>query len=180
MLSLNKANKAAISQVSFVWRGLSLHSLKLIFVGILACHFVFFLFLWQPVYNEISTLKEAKLYWQQVIRTGLKSSAEEIPGMDQLPSLIEQCCDDFSKSGVDVASFNVERFGERRAKGKGTRIDYALVRLRLLGQWQDILSALKELEGDQGFKIQIQEVLLTEEGGNTLLQIYFKTGDREG
>lgn len=180
MLSLIKANKGVVSQVSFVWRGLSLRSVKLIIAGIIGCYLGFFLLLWQPAYGEFRSLKEEKIYWQQVIRMGLKSSATTIPSMDQLPNLIDQCCGVFSKEGVDVASFNVERFGERSSIGKTTSIDYALVRLRLAGQWQGILNSLKELEDAQELRIQVREVMLAEEGGSALLQIYFKTGDGKG
>lgn len=110
---------------------------------------------------------------------GVKDDSTMIPGMDQLPGLIDQCCAGFLKSGVKVDSFNVERFGERSEKGKSSRIDYALVRLRLQGQWQDILNSLQDLENTPELSVRAEEVLLTARGGDTLLQIYFQTGNEE-
>jgi len=78
-----------------------------------------------------------------------------------------------------VVSLSVERFGERREAGKGISIDYALVRLRLLGQWKGIATSLKVLEERREVGIHVQEVVLAKEGGEALLQIYYCTGEQE-
>ncbi|HUX47122.1 MAG TPA: hypothetical protein VMV58_03840, partial [Desulfosporosinus sp.] len=90
---------------------------------------------------------------------------------------IEQCRAAFVKEGVDVVSLNVERFGERRVTGNGTSLDYGLVRLHLRGNWERIVTSLKTLEETREGNIHLQEVVLDAEGGETLLQIYFCTGE---
>lgn len=160
-----------------LWQRLSLRKLKGIIVGALVCTVVAFLILWQPAYFRLRSLQEDKIHWQHVLRTGVTYTNSIIPTMDQLPDLIELCRGAFVNEGVDVVSLNVERFGERREAGKGASIDYALVRLHLLGQWKGIVTSLQALEGMQGVSIHAQEVVLAEDGGEALLQIYFCTGE---
>jgi len=170
--------KSTVTQsIHSLWQRLSLRSLKVVIVGVLACIVVGFLTLWQPSYLRLSSLQEDKTHWQEILRRGVKTTNTVIPTMDQLPDMIELCRNAFVDVGVDVVSLNVERFGERREAGKGARIDYALVRLRLLGQWEGIVTSLEALEKMQRVSIHAQEVVLTEEGGEALLQIYFCTGE---
>lgn len=178
-LSFIKINKILGFPAVIPWRGLSLRNLKGILLGLLACCLLVFSCLWQPAYERFCSLKEEKLHWQQVLKLGVNDYPATIPDMDQLPGLIDQCCSGFLKSGVKVDSFNVERFGERSERGKGSRIDYALIRLRLQGQWPDILSSLQDLEKARGLSVRVEEVLLGERGGDTLLQIYYQTGNEE-
>ncbi|EHQ88081.1 hypothetical protein [Desulfosporosinus youngiae] len=165
------------SSVPFLWRRLSPRSLRGVIIGVLACNIMVFLMLCQPAYLRLSSLQEDKIHWEEVLRRGVSYTSPIIPTMDQLPDMIEQCRNAFVNQGVNVVSVNVERFGERREAGKGASIDYALVRLRLLGQWQGIVTSLKELEEMQGVGIHAQEVVLAEPGGEALLQIYFCTGE---
>ncbi len=165
------------SSTHTLWQRLSLRSLKGIIMGILACTIVAFLILWQPAYFRLRSLQEDKTHWQDVLRTGISYNEIIIPTMDQLLDMIELCRSAFVNKGVEVVSLNVERFGERKETGKGASIDYALVRLRLLGQWKGIISSFKVLEEMQGVSIRVQEVVLTKEGGETLLQIYFRSGE---
>jgi len=176
-LSDIKVKPISESSAPPLWRRLSLRSLKSIIIGLLACNIVVFLMLCQPEYLRQRSLQEDKMHWEEVLRTGVSHPKTLIPTMDQLPDMIEQCRSAFVYQGVDVVSLNVERFGERREAGKGASIDYALVRLRLLGQWQGSVTSLQELEEMQGVSIHIQEVVLSEEGGEALLQIYFCTGE---
>lgn len=141
-----------------------------------------FVLLWRPAYLQLRSLQKEKAYWQHVLRTGITniktdSKAVIIPTMDQLPDIIEQCRGVFVKKGVDVVTLNVERFGERRETGNGASLDYGLVRLHLRGNWEGIATSLKELEATQEGNIHLQEVVLDSEGGETLLQIYFCTGE---
>lgn len=162
--------------------GLSLRSLQGIVVGLIACIILSFLIIWQPVYMEFQALEKEKEYWVHVMNAGAKnvklnSNLLTIPTMDQLPDMIEKCCSTFVKEGVDVVTFSVERFGEKKETGNGASIDYALVRLHLQGQWSGIVSSLKVLEEEQEVSIHAQEVVLASKGGEALLQIYFCTGE---
>ncbi|MCB8816521.1 hypothetical protein [Desulfosporosinus shakirovi] len=159
------------------WQRLSLGTLKVILAGVLICIAGAFLALWQPAYVRVGTLQEEKAHWQDVRRKGITQPNTIIPTMDQLPHMIELCRNAFADAGVDVVSLNVERFGERREAGKGARIDYALVNLRLLGQWPGIVTSLAALEKMQGISIHVQEAVLSEAGGEAILQIYYCTGE---
>ncbi|WP_075364499.1 hypothetical protein [Desulfosporosinus metallidurans] len=174
-----KVKRTILSQV-FPFRGLSLRSVKRIVVVILACIVLAFLVLWRPMYLQLRSLQKEKIYWQNV-KAGSANNKEDtkvstIPTMDQFPDMIDQCRGAFVKEGVAVYALNVERFGERREVGNGGSLDYGLVRLRLHGQWKDIVRALKAVEEMRLFSIHVQEVLLEVEGGEVLLQIYFCTG----
>jgi hypothetical protein len=160
----------------------SLRSMRGIAAGLLLCSVLGFLLLWRPTYLQLRSLEKEKTYWQQVLRTGATNTNPDIrtlniPTMDQLPDIIEQCRGVFAKEQVDVAGLNVERFGERRETGHGTSLDYSLVRLHLRGSWERIVSSLQALEGTQAGNIHLQEVVLDAEGGETLLRIYFGTGE---
>jgi len=176
-LSEIKVKPSAESSVPPLWRRITTRSLKGIMIGVLACNMIAFLMLYQPAYLQLCSLQEDKMHWEEVLRKGVSYTSTPIPTMDKLPDMIEQCRNAFVNQGVNVVSVNVERFGERREAGKGASIDYALVRLRLLGQWQGIVTSLKELEEMQGVGIHAQEVVLAEPGGEALLQIYFCTGE---
>jgi len=161
---------------------LSLRSVKGISLVLLLCIALGFLLLWQPTYLRFRSLQKEKTYWQHVLSTGATntktdSKAASVPTMDQLPDIIEQCRGALLKEGVDVVSLNVERFGERRETGNGANLDYGLVRLHLRGSWAGIVTSLKALEETHEGNIHLQEVVLDAEGGETLLQIYFRTGD---
>ena len=165
-----------------LFQRLSLRSVKGITVGFLLCTVLGFLLLWQPAYLQLRSLQNERTYWKQVLSTGVTNTktdakAATMPTMDQLPDIIEQCRGAFVKEGVDVASLNVERFGERRETGNGASLDYGLVRLHLRGNWEGIVTSLKALEETQEGNIHLQEVVLDAEGGEALLQIYFCTGE---
>lgn len=161
-------------------RRLSLSNIKGISIGLLLCISLALLLFWQPVFLHWRSLEKEKAYWLHVLSAGdantkTDSMSTSIPAMDQLPDLIEQCRKEFVKEGVDVVTLNVERFGERREAGKGPSLDYSLVRLRLRGKWEGIVTSLTALEEIKEY-IHPQEVLLDAEGGEVLLQIYFCTG----
>ncbi|SPF33042.1 conserved hypothetical protein [Candidatus Desulfosporosinus infrequens] len=161
---------------------LSLRSVKGISVGFLVSTILGFLLFWQPAYFQLRALHKRKIYWQNILRSEVMNIKTDpkvatIPTMDQLPDLIDQCRSLFVKEGVDVVAFDVERFGERLETGKGGSLDYSLVRLHLRGNWEGIVHSLKALEETQVGNIYLQEVVLDAEGGETLLQIYFRTGE---
>ena len=174
-----KVKRIILSQV-FLFRRLSLRSIKRISVVILTGTVLAFLLLWRPMYLQLSSLQKEKIYWQNVKAGSVNykgdTKTSTIPTMDQFPDMIDQCRGAFLKEGVSVYALNVERFGERREVGNGGSLDYGLVRLRLQGHWKDIVRALKVVEEMSGFSICVQEVLLEVEGGEVLLQIYFCTG----
>ena len=60
-------------------------------------------------------------------------------------------------------------------EAKELGLDYGLIRLRLRGPWEGIITSLKVLEEMQEFSIHVQEVGLKAEGGDTLLRIDFCT-----
>lgn len=158
------------------YQRLSLRSLKVIILGIVFCIVIILVVLCQPAYLRLVSLQEEEIYWQNVLQKESAKNLPAIPTMDQLPDMIELCRTKFLDEGVAVSSLNVERFGERREPGKGAAIDYALVRLRFLGQWGGIVSTLQVLEEMGDVSIHIQEVLLTEAGGEALVQIFYSTG----
>lgn len=162
--------------IHLLWQNISLRTLRLINLGIIICMAAGFLCFWQPAYLRLGSLQQDKTHWQDLLSQGMTESDTVIPAMDQLPEMIELCRKAFEHVGVDVVSFNVERFGERREAGKGARLDYALVRMRLAGQWEGIVRSVETLEKLPEAGIQAQEVVLAEEGGEVLLQIYFGTG----
>jgi len=177
----NTKSVLALSSIPYFQR-FSLRAVKVITIGFVLCTSLGFLLLWQPAYHQLRSLQNEKAYWQHVMTAGATNAKTEskqaaIPSMDQLPDIIEQCRDEFVREGVDVASLNVERFGERRETGKGASLDYGLVRLHLRGNWENIVKSLKALEEKPEGNIHLQEVILNPEGGETLLQIYFSTGE---
>ncbi|MDP4125819.1 MAG: hypothetical protein Q8912_02615 [Bacillota bacterium] len=162
-------------------RWVSLRSVTIIILILVACTALEFLVFWRPMYRHFRSLQTEKNHWQNVLQAMSVNKYESpktisIPTMDQLPDIVDQCRSIFGKESVDVFAFNVERFGERQDAGKGPNLDYGLVRFRLRGQWEGIIRSLKVLEEMQGFSVQVQEVVLEAEGGETLLQIDFCTG----
>ena len=178
-LNLQRLGKATVSPLL---QRLSVRSIKGIAAGFLLGIVLEGWLFWQPAYLHFRLLQQEKAYWLHVLRIGVINTKTDpivaaIPTMDQLPDLIEQCRGEFVKTGVDVAALNVERFGERREAGKGASLDYSLVRLHLQGNWEGIVTSLKTLEEIQEGNIHPQEVILDPEGGEALLQIYFRSGE---
>ena len=172
--SLTKSNPLLIPPSISLFQRLSLRSLKGIAVGFLLATSLGFLLLWQPAYHHLRTLQNEKVSWLQVQKSGQGNNLTSIPTQDQLPDIIEQCRGIFVKAGVNVVSINVERFGEPRDIGNQARVDYSLVRLHLRGDWKGIVTSLKALEeAPEDISIHVQEIELSSDGGETLLQIYF-------
>lgn len=175
-----KVKRLVESSAISLFQRLSLRRVKGITVGLMLGTVCGFLLLWQPAYLQLRSLQEEETHWQQLLSTGVANTKTDksinIPTMDQLPDIIEQCRIAFVKEGVNVVSFNVERFGERRETGHGASLDFSLVRLHLRGNWEGIVTSLKALEETQEGNIHLQEVVLDAEGGEVLLQIFFSTG----
>lgn len=145
-------------------------------VGLLLSTALAFLFLWYPAYSHLQVLAAEKTHWQTMLSHGVPVNSIRVPQMEQLPELLEQCRNAFEKQGVKVKALNVERFGEQRETDQDIALDYALVRLRLNGPQREIVGVLKGLEERKDVGIQIQEAVLTPDGGETLLQIYLHAG----
>ncbi|KUO78660.1 MAG: hypothetical protein APF81_27085 [Desulfosporosinus sp. BRH_c37] len=158
-------------------RRFSLSCAKGIVVGFLLCSGLVFFFLWQPTYVHVHFLEKEKANWLNILDVGVASPKSNIPSMDQLPAIIGQCRESFVKEGINVVSIYVERFGEQKDTKNGASLDYALVRLHLRGNWKEILTSLKTIEDMQEVSIHVQEVTLADQSGETLFQVYFRTGE---
>ena len=146
-------------------------------VGLLAA-FLVVIFFCLPAYRQVRLLQQEKIHWQSVLQTGLAKPKYSIPALSQIPELIEQCRQGFVEAGVKVDAINVESFGAGTGERKGSQINSSLVRFHLLGTWPKICTALQKLEGAQAGNLEVQEAVLSAEGGDILLQIYFSnTGD---
>lgn len=69
------------------------------------------LMLFFPLYREASRLEAEKEAWQAVAVQPHTAQAlvQEIPGLEQLPAVIEACRSVFQEEGIEVSSLNVER-----------------------------------------------------------------------
>lgn len=110
----------------------------------------------------------------KVTKSGGSSS---IPGMDKLPDMIEICRQNFLSRGVLVKALNVERFSELKGKADSSNLDFALVRIRIEGSWEQIEAGIQGLESIRDFPVHVQEVILNSKGGEILMQVYFKYRD---
>lgn len=131
---------------------------------------------WLPSYLQLHDLQKEESSWKLLLKTKVVNNPPKIPTMDELLDITEQCRSIFVNAGVEVVALNIERFGkgdgDKASDGGG--IDDALVRLRLRGHRETIISEFKRLEETQE-GIRIQEVILGSDGGECLLQIYFYT-----
>ncbi|MHB8124049.1 MAG: hypothetical protein ACYDEJ_00170 [Desulfitobacteriaceae bacterium] len=131
------------------------------------------LFYLLPLKAQIDSLQLEKRHWVAEISSGtIPDPKSEMPTFDKLPLIIELCQNCLSKNGVKISSFNVERFSEKQESLVPVSLDYANLRMHFRGTWQEIEAGLNELEHMNKLAIQVQEVVLTPAGGETLLRIY--------
>jgi hypothetical protein len=122
---------------------------------------------------EINSLQAEKNYWAGVLSSEtIPEKSTEIPTADNLPKIIELCQDCLAENEIVVTSFNVERFSGVKEPANSGDLDYAGLRIHFLGKWPEIEKGLNELEHMDKQAIHVQEVILTPEGGEALLQIY--------
>lgn len=153
---------------------LSLSKAKGSAVFLTLCILLGFSLFWLPSYLQLQDLQKEESSWKLMMKTKVVNTTSTIPTMDRLLDSVEQCRSIFVNAGVEVVALNVERFGKGDGDkaSDGVGIDYALVRLRLKGNWETIISEFKRLE-DTLEGVRIQEVMLGSDGGEGLLQIYF-------
>ncbi len=128
-----------------------------------------------PLKARLDSLILEKSHWiaVPVLSSGATPDPKiEIPTLDKLPMIIELCQNCLERNAVEITSFNVERFSEKKVS-LIPGLDYASVRMHFRGTWQEIETGLNELERMEKLAIQVQEVVLTSGGGETLLRIYF-------
>ncbi len=129
-----------------------------------------------PLKARVEALLFEKRQWLTVPVLSLEATPDpkiEIPTLDKLPRIIELCQDRLEKNGVEITSFKVERFSEKQESQVSVGLDYANLRMHFHGTWQEIEAGLNELERMDKLAIQVQEVVLTLTGGETLLRIYY-------
>jgi hypothetical protein len=140
----------------------------LTFLSCLAFGFVFY-----NLTIEINSLQAEKDYWAGVLSSEVSSEkSTDIPKADNLPKIIELCQHCLAENEIEITSFNVERFSGVQKHSDSGGLDYATLRMHFLGKWQEIATALNKLEHMDRLAIHVQEVILTPEGGEALLQIY--------
>lgn len=138
----------------------------------LAC-FLGWLFLgYSPMHVRVQTLSEQKSHWQTVL-AGPQPAEPLIPAIDQLPDILEICRKSFLAENVQVTSMNVERFADKK-ESHPADLDYALVRLRFNGTWPGMVKGLQDIESQKNLAVHVKEISLKPEGGESLLQIYFR------
>ncbi|MFZ3102852.1 MAG: hypothetical protein WA113_11765 [Desulfitobacteriaceae bacterium] len=127
-----------------------------------------------PLKARLDALSLEKRHWTEVpvLSSGATPDPEiEIPTLDKLPRIIELCQNCLVRNAVEITSFNVERFSEKKDYPIPS-LDYASLRMHFHGTWQEMETGLNELERLENLAIQIQEVVLIPGGGETLLRIY--------
>lgn len=134
-----------------------------------------------PDKQRSAELEQEKAYWAQVLAgqspdmyealSPVEPQIGEIPTIEQIPYLIDRCSNLLVAAGVEVTSFNVERFAEKETDG--SPLDYALLRIYLIGSWPEIEAGLKKLE-TSNLAVRVEELHLDANGGDALLKIYFQ------
>lgn len=155
------------------------HKLKsIVFVG--AVLLLVGSLLW-AVQGKIRQLSQEKQYWQvQMDQIPSKNKEVNLPSLLDLPPLIEACQNEFKEQAVQVASANLDRFGEetKTSTDQGSGLSYALFHFKLKGSWSGIEAALKRIENIPDRTIQVQEVRLNSDSGDVVLKIYFYEPDK--
>ncbi|MHB1653771.1 MAG: hypothetical protein ACYCVD_15045 [Desulfitobacteriaceae bacterium] len=126
--------------------------------------------------SRIKLLEKEKGRWQEALVSFRNQGGETvIPKLEQLPDIIETCRMAFQAQGVKVKALNVERFAQEKGNVFGAKLDYVLLRMHWSGSRQGIESALAGLEEAPDLAVLVQEISLKKDGGEGLLQIYFRT-----
>lgn len=131
--------------------------------------------------GKIQQLSQEKQYWQmQMEQTPSKVKEVNLPGLLDLPPLIDGCQNEFKEQAVQVISANLDRLGEETGKSpdQSSGLSYALFHFKLKGSWSGIEAALNRIENIPDRTIQVQEVRLNSESGDVVLKIYFYEPDK--
>lgn len=136
-----------------------------------------------PIHDKNQKLNVEKKYWlAQVERQRPEVQKTSFPPLMDLPTTIEQCERFFQEENVQVLSVNLDRImtvnKDPISPGQPTGLSYALFHFKLAGSWSGIETAFQRLENISNQVIQIQEVRLNPEGGDSVLKIYFYEPDK--
>lgn len=136
-----------------------------------------------PVQGKIRELRVEKEFWQgQVKQQPSKVQSVRLPTLLDLPSILEKCQSLFEEEQVRVVSVNLDRLEAVSGNPTGTdqpvSLSYALFHFKLLGSWSGIEASFQQLENIPDQAIEIQEVRLNPEGGDSILKIYFYEPDK--
>lgn len=137
-----------------------------------------------PVKGKVQELKAEKELWQgQMKQQSSKGQSATLPTLLDLPSVLEECQSLFEEQSVHVVSVNLDRLEEASVNptsaDHSVGLSYALFHFKLLGSWNGIETSFQHLENISDQAIQIQEVRLNAEGGDSILKIYFYEPDKE-
>lgn len=136
-----------------------------------------------PVKGKTQALKTEKEFWQgQVTQQSSKTQNTILPTLLDLPSILEECQSVFEEERIHVVSVNLDRLegaGENLTSADHPGgLSYALFHFKLWGSWSGIEASFHRLENISDQAIQIQEVQLNAEGGDSILKIYFYEPDK--
>lgn len=131
-----------------------------------------------PLIARFETLKEQKqAAFERTSYETIKYDEISVPQAEQLPTLIDQCLRIFEEEKVGLRSFNLERFGSVGGQVEHSSLNYALVRIKLFGSWEDIQRGIMKVENLPNQAIHAQEVKLRADEGELLLKMFFQEPD---
>ena len=136
----------------------------------------------RPALQNIESLEQERLSWEEVVSGKSSLDSLLLPRIEDLPDIVGLCQETFRAQGVDATSINMESVSgkgqtttqKQNSAQNSETLEGALFRFRLKGSWPLILAAVSELEKHDSYAIHVQELILNENGGNLLLQIYYK------
>ncbi|WP_434511833.1 hypothetical protein [Desulfitobacterium sp. AusDCA] len=159
--------------------GIAMDNLK--YLSLIAAAFLLIGSAVWSVQGKIHQLNGEKQYWQvQAEQLPLAAKSVNLPGLLDLPKLIEECQNIFKEQAIQVISANLDRLGEDNNKSaeQSSGLNYALFHFKLKGSWSGIEAALNKIEKNSGQSIQLQEVRLNSESSDVALKIYFYEPDK--
>ncbi|AHF08628.1 hypothetical protein [Desulfitobacterium metallireducens] len=139
--------------------------------------------IYYPIHDKNQELNVERKYWQAQVELQRPEIQQVMfPTLMDLPTTIEECQRFFKEENVQVLSVNLDRI-ENESKDsissdQPRRLSYALFHFKLAGSWSGIETAFQHLENNSDQAIQIQEVRLNPEGGESVLKVYFYEPDK--
>lgn len=136
-----------------------------------------------PIHSRNQELNVEKQYWQAQVELQRPEVQKPLfPTLMDLPMIIEECQSVFQEENVQALAVNLDRI-ETESKDpmrtdQPTGLSYALFHFKLGGSWSGIEAAFQRFENISDQVIQIQEVRLNPEGGDSVLKIYFYEPDK--
>lgn len=153
------------------------------YLGIVAGAILIMALTYYPIYDKSQELEVEKKYWQTQVELERPEVQQAMfPTLTGLPTTIEECQRLFQEENVQVLSANLDRIeSENKAPisiDQPSVLSYALFHFKLRGSWSAIETVFHRLENAPDQVIQIQEVRLNPEGGDSVLKIYFYEPDK--